>query len=68
MSDPSDVHIRALESLKLRVYRDGQRLRDAVENCRDALPDTLRDALLARATSVSRSTAVARQPFNAMRG
>jgi hypothetical protein len=68
MSDPSDVHTRALESLKLRVYRDGQRLRDAVENCRDALPDTLRHALLARATSVSRSNAASRQPFNAMRG
>lgn len=66
MSDQPDAHKRALESLKLRVYRDGQRLRDAIENCGAMLPDTLRDPLLA---SVMAGAVASRpRPLHSMRG
>lgn len=67
MSDPSEAQRRVLESLKLRVHRDGQRLGHAVENCGDVLPDALRDALLARTPGPLRTSAFL-HPVHAMRG
>lgn len=68
MSDHHDAHTRALDSLRLRVHRDGQRLGDAIENCGHVLPDALRDALRARTGVAAHARLVPPWPSHAMRG